>query len=175
MVGIKCVLMKKQCILEAFEQFHYQFFNLKQKQNPKTCTGPIINPKLFVDKHLATYIPVISHHLFLMLNKYTVIMDFFFTHATGITGTECSHSAMTCKQMVWVQQEKVGWRSCSDSVLRHCWGLVPGLYVLEEIWGLSKGIHQFFLVCPFLLRHPDSGTIIYYCALCYNILVCCFF
>lgn len=52
------------------------FFNLKNPE-PKPPTGPIIIPKVFVDKHLATYVSVIFQLLFLMLNIYTVTMEGF--------------------------------------------------------------------------------------------------
>lgn len=82
MVGRKCVVMKKQCILEVFEQFYIQLKKTPKNQNttnkPKSSTEPIINPKVFTDKHLATYIAVLFWLLFLMLNKNTVIMGFFF-------------------------------------------------------------------------------------------------
>ena len=78
--------------MEVGEWFYFQ---IKKEKKGKKHTEPIINPNRFVDKHLATYILVIFWHLFLMPDKYSVIVGFFI-QAFGITGTECSHSTMNC-------------------------------------------------------------------------------
>ena len=168
MVGRKCVLMKQQCILEVSEQFYFQFKKTKPKTNQKHPLNPLlIWTYLWMSIWPPTYQSSFDIYFWCWVN--TLLQLDFFIQATGITGTERSHGAMTCKQMVWVQQEKVGWKSRSDSGLGHCWRLVPGLCVLEEICGLS------FFNLSLSSVAPRFWHVIYNCAFCYSILICCFF
>lgn len=90
-----------------------------------------------MDKHLATHMPIMFWHFFLMLNKYTSTMEFS-PLVTDVAGTECSMSL--CLVGRWHEYSKRKW----DENPAQMWAGIllkasARLDVLKDIWGLYKG------------------------------------
>lgn len=140
MVGKKCVLMKKQCILEVFEQYSFQ---VEKNNNPTNQIHPL--DPLLVWRYLwASIWPPTYQSCFgiyfwcwtsalLQWNffpKLLVLQVLSVPTALWLVGRWCEHS-----KRKWDENPSQMW---AGTLLKAS----SRLDVLKDIWGPYKGIHQ---------------------------------